>query len=135
MQYTYWPISHEGKATRQLNLSVNRISQNKYFLQHHAENEAGRLSRELVLFFNKALSEVKAAGFQYIWIAFNLAYNKNKLYKTLDQTLNFPSHCFSTTMIFQQKCFSCYILLTESFIVYLPLLLKILGNMCITITC
>ena len=37
-------------------------------------------------------------------------------------------------MIFQQKCFSCYILLTDQiFIVWLSLLFEILGNMCIAI--
>ena len=39
------------------------------------------------LFFNKALFEVKASGaalFQYISIVLNLAYSKNKLYRTLD---------------------------------------------------
>ena len=36
-------------------------------------------------------------------------------------------------IIFQQKCSSCYILLTNYFIVQLPLLLEILGNMCFAI--
>ena len=39
-------------------------------------------------------------------------------------------------MIFQEKCFWYYILLTNpSFIVWLPVLLEILGNMFIAITC
>ena len=36
-------------------------------------------------------------------------------------------------MIFQEKCFSCYILLTGQ--VSLSLLLETLGNMCIAIVC
>ena len=37
-------------------------------------------------------------------------------------------------VIFQEKCFSCCILLTDqNFIVWLPVLLEILGNMCISI--
>ena len=35
----------------------------------------------------------------------------------------------------EQKCSSCYILLTIFYIVWLPLLLEILGNICITIVC
>ena len=35
---------------------------------------------------------------------------------------------------FQEKCFSCYILLTDQ-IIPLPFLLVIFGNMCIAIVC
>ena len=39
-------------------------------------------------------------------------------------------------MIFQEKCFSCYVLCNwPHFIVWLPLLLEILSNMCIAIVC
>ena len=40
-------------------------------------------------------------------------------------------------MIFQQKCSSCYVLLTDQISLprSLPLLLEILGNVCITIAC
>ena len=39
-------------------------------------------------------------------------------------------------MIFQEKCFSCYIVLTDQFLtVLLPLLLEMLGSICITIVC
>ena len=52
------------------------------------KNETDRLVSELFLGFIKALYEVKAKPVadwcQYISIALNLAYNKNKLYKTLD---------------------------------------------------
>ena len=49
------------------------------FLQNYAENEAGRLFPDLFLFYIKPLYKVKEVG---ILIAFNLALNKHKLYKT-----------------------------------------------------
>ena len=33
-----------------------------FFLKNHAENVAGRLVQDLLLFFKKALYEVKASG-------------------------------------------------------------------------
>ena len=65
-----------------------------------------------------------AAQFQYISIALNLACNKDKLYKTLDfdpgicSILIFQKRVWdqflhhNLRMIFQEKYFSCYILLT-----------------------
>ena len=57
-------------------------------MRNHAENQAGRLVPDPFLFFKKALYEVKkqmaAAWFQYVSIAFNLAFDKSKLYKTLE---------------------------------------------------
>ena len=54
----------------------------------YAENEAGRLVRDLFLFFKKAQDEVKASGMQFSFNIFRQpstwTYNKNKLYKTLD---------------------------------------------------
>ena len=38
-------------------------------------------------------------------------------------------------MIFHQKCFSCYILLTDQISLSDPLLLEILGDMCMAILC
>ena len=59
-----------------------------FYFKNHAENEAGRLVPDLFLFSKKALYEVKASdlqlSFNYISIALSLAYNQNKLYKTLD---------------------------------------------------
>ena len=78
------------------------------------------------LFFKKALYEIKASCLQFltcISIALNLAYNKSKLYKTLDyrsrDMLNFDffrkvsGNSFSTAFFFEEKCFSCYILSTD----------------------
>ena len=63
------------------------------FLQNYAESETERLVPDLFLFFKKVSYELKTSGlkFQYISIAFNLEYNKSKLYKTLDY--------FSKTML------------------------------------
>ena len=60
-----------------------------FFFKNHAENEAGRLVSGLSLFcfLKKLLYELKASGLQlsfFTWIAFNVAYNENRLYKTLD---------------------------------------------------
>ena len=86
-------------------------------------------------------------SFQYILIALNLAYNQNKLYKTSDYwwrmfKLNFseknlrlvsPLHFVYD---FWGKVFlMLYSINWPNFLVWLPLLLEILGNMCITIVC
>ena len=42
---------------------------NRNFFRYHAENEAGRLVPGLFLFFEKALSEVKATG---VKLSFNI---------------------------------------------------------------
>ena len=51
LQYTYCPISHEVKATRQL----TGITRGILFFKNHAENEARRLVSDLFLFLKKSL--------------------------------------------------------------------------------
>ena len=63
-QYTYWPISHEKKATKSWNL-VREI----FICKNRAEYKAGRLVSDLFLFYKKALYEVKASGTQ---LTFNI---------------------------------------------------------------
>ena len=93
-------------------------------------------------------SKWSEAYFQYISIALNLPCNKNKLYKILDywsrDMLNFHFsekdlglvsaphfvHDFSRKMFLMLHSINW-----PNFIVWLPLLLEILGNMCITIVC
>ena len=85
-------------------------------------------SRPLFIFKNCLIwgqSKWSATLFQYISIALNLGNNKNKLYKTLGywsrDTLNFNFSEISLGLVspphfvydFSQKCFSCYILLTD----------------------
>ena len=70
-----------------LYLLIEYNKRKTFFFKNHAENEAGRLVLGHFLFFKKAVYEVKASDLQLsfnISIALNLAYNKNKLYKTLD---------------------------------------------------
>ena len=85
-------------------------------------------SRSLFI-FQKCLtwgkSKWSVALFQCISIALNLGYNKNKLYKNLDYwskdilNFNFPEKGLWLVLhhilciIFQEKCFLCYILLTD----------------------
>ena len=86
--------------------------------------------------------------FHYISIALNLVYNKNKLYKALDYwsrdmlNFNFPEKVLGLVSSqyfvydFSRKMFlMLYSINWPSFIRQLPLLLEILGNMCMTIVC
>ena len=75
LQYTYCPNS-QSKINQAIKFGqVIECNKRNIFLQNHAENEAERLVPE-------ALYEVKPSGLQ---LSFNnLAYNTNKLYKTLD---------------------------------------------------
>ena len=93
-------------------------------------------------------SKWSAAWFQYSLIALKLAYNRNKMFKTLhywsrdmlsfvflDKGLGIisPAHFvydFSTKMFLM-----LYSINWSNFIVWLPLLLEILGNICIAIVC
>ena len=55
--------------------------------KNYADNEAGKLVPDRFLFFKKALYQVKTSDLQLdftiISIALKLAYNRNKLFKTL----------------------------------------------------
>ena len=92
-------------------------------------------------------SKWSAAYFQCVLTALNLGYNKNKPYKTSHYwsrhmlNFNFPEkglwlvspphfvYDFSRKMLLM-----LYSINWPKFIIWLPLLLEILGNMCITIT-
>ena len=78
---------------------------------------------------NKWLDQKLMVDFNVL-IALNLAYNRNKLYKTLEyrsrDMLNFDffqkesGNSFATSffnMIFQKKCLSCCVLLTDKILV------------------
>ena len=68
-------------------VSYQNITRKLFFFKNHAENEAGRLVPESLFVFQKSFMWVQnkwsAAWHRYILIALSLAYNKNKLYKTL----------------------------------------------------
>ena len=108
-------------------------------------------SRPLFVFWRSFVlgkSKWSAAWFRYISIALKLACNRDKLFKTLHywsrDMLNFgfldkglrvisPAHFvydFSIKMFLR-----LYSINWSNFIVWLPLLLEILGNMCIAIVC
>ena len=44
--------------------AVPELSKEIFFFKNHAENEAGRLVRDLFLFFKKVLYQVKASDLQ-----------------------------------------------------------------------
>ena len=124
------------------------------FLQKSCKKWGSEASSTLFFFFflkknfKWGKSKSSSAWIQHISIAFNLAYNKNKLYKTLDywsrDILNFHflkkdlGIVFSIHFVydFSRKMFlMLYSIDWTNFIVLLPLLLEILGNMCIAIVC
>ena len=87
-----------------------------------------------------------AAFFQYIWRTLNLAYNKIKLQKTLDYWCKdiFNFDFLDKDIEIVSPLYFVYDFLTkiflilcsikwQNFIVWLPLLLEILDNMCIVI--
>ena len=97
------------------------------FFKNHAENKTGRLVPDRFLFFKKVLYKIKASGqhlsFNMFW--WTPTYNKKKFitFQTVD-----PEMCsilifykmvwdwlfhHALRMIFQEKYFSCYILLTD----------------------
>ena len=128
----------------------SKIAKQLLFKNLNPENEAGRLVPDLFLFFRKSFiwGKIKwfAAYFQYNSIALNLAYNKNNLYKTLNcwsrDILNFvfcqrlvsPQY-FEYNFSKKCVCLMLYSINWPNFIVWLPLLLEILGIMCIAIVC
>ena len=126
-----------------------------FFFKNRPENKAETLVPDLFFFFflkkKRTLSKVNASGqhisFTIFWYTSSWTYHKAdcKMFQTIG-----PETCL--TLIFYKKvwasfniifcvCFSNKILLTlysinrPNFIVWLPLLLEILNNMCIVIIC
>ena len=99
-----------------------------FFFKSYAENEVERLVLELFLFFKKVLNEVKAKGLQLSFNVFQWSSSRHNIKQTIKNFRLLIQRCaqflffrklfwnsLSTTfcMIFQEKCFSCYILLTD----------------------
>ena len=99
-------------------------------------------------FFRKALHEVKGSGLQFsfnifqqhsIW--YTIKTNCVKLGPEIWSIQTFQKRVqgqflhYNLSEIFQEKSYSCYTISWSNFIVWLPLLPDILGNMCITIIC
>ena len=113
-----------------------------FFFKNHPENKAGKLIPDNFLFFFKNFilgnSKWSTAWFHYISIAFKLAYNKNKLFKTLHYwSRDMPNFDFLDKGLgivppphfvygFSTKIFlMLYSINWQNFIVWLPLLLDI----------
>ena len=122
------------------------------FLQNLCRKWSKETSSRPLFIFWKSLTwgenKWSAVYFQYVSLALNLWYNKNGLYKTLNywsrDTLNFNFSEKSLALVspphfvydFSRKMFlMLHSINWPNFIVWLPLLLEILGNMCITIVC
>ena len=130
------------------------IEHNKrnFFLERSCKKWGRKTSFRLLFVFQKSFlwgkSNCSAAWFQYISIALNLAYSKNKQYKTsgywfrdmlkfdfLEKSLGivFPPHLVYD---FSRKMFLMLFSINwPNFIAWLPLRLDILTNMSITIVC
>ena len=55
-KYTYYPISHEVKATTQWNLiKWKKIARETSSFKNHAENKVGKVVPDLLLFFKKTI--------------------------------------------------------------------------------
>ena len=108
---------------------VDHSKINDFLQKNHAENEAGRLVSNLFFFFKKALYEVKAGSLQLsfnifqqplTWHTIKIIYMK---LQTIDSkictVLIFQKRFWEWLLhhilcfIFQEKCLSYYILLTD----------------------
>ena len=54
----------KGNQTKKFGQLIEYITRETFYFKNHAENEAGRLVPDLILFFKKALHKVKASGLQ-----------------------------------------------------------------------
>ena len=99
-----------------------------FFFSNHAENVERRPVPDLFLFFKKALCEVNASGLprnfnifrQFsTWHTIKLNCIKLQIIDRENSILSFQKSVWEQflhnilQMIFQEKCFSCYILLTD----------------------
>ena len=94
-----------------------------FFFKNHAENEVERLVTDHFLLFKKTY-KVKASGLS---LSFNILRQPSNWYTTKSNCINFSTEIYLTLifqkrvwqnfphhmlcMIFQEKCFSCQILL------------------------
>ena len=137
-----FPNISQSKETRQWNLvNWQNMTKEIFLFKNYAKKEAGRPVLDLFIFRKSLIwGESKWSP---ISIALNLPYNKSKLYKTFID----PEIC--SILIFQKRVSpphflheflrKMFLMLHSinwpNFIVWLPLLLEILGNMCIMVVC
>ena len=147
------PNISRSKSNQTIKLGqLIEYSRRNIFLQKLCRKWGWETSSRPLLIFKKCLirgkSKWSAASFQYISIALNLGYNKNKLYKTLDYwsrdmcNFNFPEKGLGLVSpphfvykISREMFLTLYSINWPNSIVWLPLPLEIFGNMCITIVC
>ena len=131
----------KGNQTMKLGQLIEYNNRN-IFLQNLCRKWCRENSSRPLLVFRKSLiwgkSRWSVPYFQYILIALNLTYNKCELYKTSDYwvkfRLNFNFSEKSLGLVVSRKIFlMLHFINWPNSIVWLPLLLEILDNMCITI--
>ena len=130
-----------------MKLGQENIKIEIFFFKNQAENEARILVPDLLFFFKRDLGKIKCSAvlFQYFLIALGL-YNKTRLHETLVHSprdiLNFDFFKKDLGIVspphfaydFSRKMFLIlYSIKWPNFIVWFPLLLTILGDMCIAI--
>ena len=99
-----------------------------FFFKNHARNWAGRLVSDVFLFFEKALYEIKVRGQLLHFIIFRQSSTEHTIKPNyIELSTNDPQICSILIfqkrvweqffnifcLIFQEKCFLCYILLTD----------------------
>ena len=130
----------KGNQTMKLGQLIEYNKRN-IFLQNLCRKWGRENSSRPLLVFWKSLiwgkSRWSAPYFQYILIALNLTYNKCELYKTLDYwvkvRLNFNFSEKSLGLVSRKMFLMLQFINLPNSTVWLPLLLEILDNMCITI--
>ena len=133
-------------------VQLMEYNKRNFFLQKSCTKWDREISSRPLFFKKRALlwgkSKWSAFLFQHISIALNLAYNKNKLYKTLDywsrdmlkfdvleKRLGIVSQPHFVRDFSRKMFLMFYCINWSNLIVLLPLLLEILSNMCIAIVC
>ena len=141
----------KNNQTMKFGKLIEYPKRNIFLLKICRKWDRGTSPSPLFVFFKSVIlgkSKCSAAWFLYIFIVLKLAYNRNNLFKTLHfrsrDVLNFDildkglgivspadfMYDFSTKMFLILYCINW-----PNFIVWLPLLLEILNNMCIAIVC
>ena len=147
------PDTSKSKGNQTMKFSQLIVWNVRNMLPQQSCMKRGREISSMPLFvFKKALFKMKARGqdlsFNIFWYPSTWTYNKNKLYETSDcwsrDMLNFDFLKKSLGLVsprdfvhdFSRKTFLIlYSVNWSNFIVWLPFLLEISGNLCIVIVC
>ena len=147
------PNTSQSKGNKTMKFGqLIEYNKGNIFLQKLFRKWVKETSYRPLFIFKKSLiwglNKSSAAKFQYILIALNMRCNKNKLYKTLDYwsrimlNFNFLEKglvLVSVSHFLYNYSRNIFIMLHSNkwsnLILWLPLLLEILDNMCIKIVC